>query len=718
MLKLAGLLKEHASDVEEIADCAVCGDPAENSYTDRGGKEDLKLCDHCISLYGDGTDRDEHGVYDFGNHLGLKEQVMDEWIDEEDQETSLEANLGIEQGVRCRRCEAPIDDGVFCELCEREMDLELGDNLDESVNAADEKTKECPVCCHGSCDNLSCEDCEECKNEEFCMDCGDALEDGECANCKHENETGMNEALGGKSGKWVPQDGPEEIDDNADEPGVTKYVEEEEKDISVYDALNSSDKEGSLSDRECKNAHHPDGQCNCPKEEIGDNERFETDNYDSELYESADEEKRMKRLFDMHPSWKAPLTEPSDIDTAETEKCVNCGDPDVYSDMRQLCQSCLEKEDDHSASFITGAKEEEEEICPVCRKASAGFHFCFDSGDELYEQVRNGERRRELDDESDGREACSRCGHPECDDGFAVGCAFCPKCETEKNAPKDLDEGIENCRACGYACEGWIRSGRCANCALKKGNWKDAEDACMKLGICPRCHSSRKGEPQVVGGYWCGDEYHKNPETGEMLRNSGLDDSLPFSKETLKASPGLVEISSDAPSFKRFGGLDSNPDASENDVECPMCGEVYDGEDTEYHASHLRGHEAKAENKSFVGKMDEQLSPDNEEDKTNTNYTEDELDAQGAREPIDLPDWKRDGWGKIIDPDFPDDADKEFRQRGREEQEREHGITYDDQEEDLFDDDNSFGGNLKEIKSLKLIIRNIIRETVAYKKIK
>lgn len=389
--------------------------------------------------------------------------------------------------------------------------LSLNEWIDEEESVSTPARCECE---HDECSG-NCDECQSCHRPDLnmnpCQYCGEISCDYDC----DESQAGgfnpeLNEALGNKSGRWVPQDGPEDIGDNADEPGVMKYVEdeEEEKDVSVYDALNSDD---------------IDEQ---------DNERFETDNYDS----------------------------------------------------------------------------------------------------ELYEQARNGERERKIEDESEGMGTCRSCGHEECEGWMRSGkCARCPKCEAEGNAPKDLDESIN-------------------------------------------------------------------------------------------------EISSDAPSSKRFGGLDSHPDHSDTDMECPMCGEVYDSEDAEYHASHLRGHKAKADNKSFVGKMNEQLSPDNDEgDETNTNYTEDELDAQGARPPIDLPDWERDEWGKIIDPDFPDDADKEFRQRGREEQERYHGIDLGDldnekeTEQDLFVDDDGYGGEPytyerpMKYESVKRVIRDVIRETYIIK---
>lgn len=88
--------------------------------------------------------------------------------------------------------------------------------------------------------------------------------------------------------------------------------------------------------------------------------------------------------------------------------------------------------------------------------------------------------------------------------------------------------------------------------------------------------------------------------------------------------------------------------------------------------------------------------------------------------PIDLPDWERDEWGKITDPDFPDDADKEFRQRGWEEQEERHGIDLDnlndfDNDEDRIsnyedEEGNRHAGGRIKFESLKRIIRNIIRE--------
>lgn len=431
----------------------------------------------------------------------LKEQTMDEWIDEsgdlfDDVEESHDR-------AKCPGCGGP---SVWAYREKNDVDQPAPTMCDNCLDQESPRGKEigkCPKCDHYGCEELNCDNCEEC---------------------------------------------------------------EEEKDVSVYDALNADD---------------IDEQ---------DNERFETDNYDSELYESAGEEERMKRIL---ADLGIKPGEPADLDTAETEKCVECGDPDVYSDMRQLCQYCLEKADDHSASYITGA-------------------------DEMDEQVRNGERQRELKDESEGTETCRSCGHEECEGWMRSGkCARCPECEAEGNAPKDLDESIN-------------------------------------------------------------------------------------------------EISSDAPSFKRFGGLDSHPDHSDTDMECSMCGEVYDSEDAEYHASHLRGHKAKSENKSFVGGMDEQLSPK-------------EYLAGYDESPIDPPDWERDEWGKIIDPDFPDDADKEFRRRGQEEQERYHNIDLSDldnekeAEQDLFGDDDGYGGDPytderpMKYESVKRIIRDIIRETYTIK---
>lgn len=89
-------------------------------------------------------------------------------------------------------------------------------------------------------------------------------------------------------------------------------------------------------------------------------------------------------------------------------------------------------------------------------------------------------------------------------------------------------------------------------------------------------------------------------------------------------------------------------------------------------------------------------------------------------EPIDPPDWERDEWGKIIDPHFPDDADKEFRQRGQREQEEYHGIDldnlddldsdYEDEEENRHD-----GGSIK-FETLKRIIREAVRRQLNEKK--
>ena len=88
--------------------------------------------------------------------------------------------------------------------------------------------------------------------------------------------------------------------------------------------------------------------------------------------------------------------------------------------------------------------------------------------------------------------------------------------------------------------------------------------------------------------------------------------------------------------------------------------------------------------------------------------------------PIDPPDWERDEWGKITDPDFPDDADKDFRQRGWKEQEERHGIDLDnlndfDNDEDRIsnyedEEGNRHAGGRIKFESLKRIIRNIIRE--------
>jgi hypothetical protein len=90
-------------------------------------------------------------------------------------------------------------------------------------------------------------------------------------------------------------------------------------------------------------------------------------------------------------------------------------------------------------------------------------------------------------------------------------------------------------------------------------------------------------------------------------------------------------------------------------------------------------------------------------------------------EPIDPPDWERDEWGKIIDPHFPDDADKEFRQRGQREQEEYHGIDLDNlddldsNDEDRMSDyedeeENRHAGGSIKFETLKRIIRNIVKE--------
>jgi len=584
----------------------------------------------------------------------LKEQAVDEWVDEGEQETSLEANLGAEQGGRCRRCEIPVDEAGFCERCEREMDLEL--------------ENECGACWHEDCppvnnsDEGDCDKCPACnlaqeadldrhrsfgmdedreilrknagiwgrpasagldqeyEDKEYCLDCGEEMVDSECPRERQHSENyGMNEELGGRSGRWVPQDGPEDIDDNADEPGIMKYVEDEEdeKDISVYDALNSDDEGG------------------------------------------------MNESFGSWVSRQGPLDDREGTDN----------DPGGFFDMSS------EEEGTDSEKDIS-----------VYDALKAGF------GDGKEEEPQEG---------------------------------YCDRC----------NKGYSRCR--------------------------------------------------------CSDEQIGDNERFETDNREGM-----------------YEISSDAPSSKRFGGLDSHPDAGDTDIECSACGEVYDGNDTEYHKSHLRGHKAAAENKSFTGRMDEdkhfqsnksaeteeedsglvkswqrcercnksqdhgcrcsatELRRFGEEDVLTTMLeqedddgplkktplakmwdahrrpaTPEEIDAEederehhknsmaASEEPIDLPEWERDAWGKIIDPAFPDDADKEFRQRGWDEQEALYKKDYhgtcqlcgnpfcdpvdgkagcENVEDADENSGNPFRGNKGEsqikFESLKIMIRRIIKE--------
>ena len=198
----------------------------------------------------------------------LKEQAVDEWVDEEEQETSIEANLGIEQGGRCRRCEKPIDKAGFCERCEREMDeLEREEQLDESADLFDDEKESdnelCPTCKHAECDqNRWFSVCRECPEGSVC----------------HPEEVrdesfGMNESA--------------DLFDNEEED------QDSEKDISVYDALNSDD---------------VDEQ---------DNERFETDNMDMGLDEVSHppSSKRFGGL-DSHP----------ELSPDEYGECPACGE--------------------------------------------------------------------------------------------------------------------------------------------------------------------------------------------------------------------------------------------------------------------------------------------------------------------------------------------------------------------------------------------------------
>ena len=304
-----------------------------------------------------------------------------------------------------------------------------------------------------------------------------------------------------------------------------------------------------------------------------------------------------------------------------------------------------------------------------------------------------------FDDEQDTENMCRQCGHSSCAGWCKRGtCTRCPECEERDEEPgrccdceKPIPDGELFCLDCEQKRESEIKNkpgmdegkelsrkdsgiwGQPASVEFE--NEHEDEEYCLDCGekmidgICPR---ERKHS----------ENYGMNEGWGPWVSRQGpLDD-----REGKDNDPG--------------GFFDEFAEEEEKDIS------VYDALNS---PDKEIGENERLETDNMDMGMDEQLSPK-------------EYLAGHDESPIDPPDWERDAWGKIIDPDYPDDADKEYRQRGWEEQEAYHKAI-EEKDEDLFQDDSSFGGNpfrgskssIKFESALKIVIRNIIKEVAASK---